>query len=47
MAAGLQALHFLPVASAEAADLILLNTGAIREKSEQKVFSYLGSLAPL
>jgi tRNA-2-methylthio-N6-dimethylallyladenosine synthase len=47
MAAGLQALHYLPAASAEEADLILLNTCAIREKAEQKVFSYLGRLAPL
>ena len=47
MAAGLQALHYLPAASAEEADLILLNTCAIREKAEQKVFRYLGRLAPL
>jgi tRNA-2-methylthio-N6-dimethylallyladenosine synthase len=33
---------FAPVASAEEADLILLNTCAVREKAEQKLFSALG-----
>lgn len=30
-----------------AADLIIINTCAIREKAEQKLFSYIGTLAPL
>ena len=29
------------------ADLIIINTCAIREKAEQKLFSYIGTLAPL
>ena len=33
--------------SAKSADIILINTCAIREKAEQKVFSYLGRLALL
>jgi tRNA-2-methylthio-N6-dimethylallyladenosine synthase len=33
---------FAPAASAEEADLILLNTCAVREKAEQKLFSALG-----
>jgi len=33
--------------SAKTADIILINTCAIREKAEQKVFSYLGRLALL
>ena len=31
----------------ESADLVVVNTCAIREKAEQKVFSYLGRLARL
>ncbi len=34
-------------ASAEEADLILVNTCSIREKAEQKIFSLFGSLKPL
>jgi tRNA-2-methylthio-N6-dimethylallyladenosine synthase len=33
---------FVPAASAEEADLILLNTCAVREKAEQKLYSALG-----
>ena len=33
--------------SINAADLIILNTCAIREKAEQKVFSFLGRLADI
>ena len=33
---------FVPAATAEEADLILLNTCAVREKAEQKLFSALG-----
>ena len=43
----LQDLGCHKVGSREEADLILINTCAIREKAEQKVFSYIGELAPL
>ncbi len=43
----LQDLGCHKVESREDADLILINTCAIREKAEQKVFSYIGELAPL
>jgi tRNA-2-methylthio-N6-dimethylallyladenosine synthase len=36
-----------PTQNIEEADVILLNTCSIREKSEEKVFSHLGVLAPL
>lgn len=35
------------VQTEEAADLIIINTCAIREKAEQKLYSYIGELAPL
>jgi tRNA-2-methylthio-N6-dimethylallyladenosine synthase len=38
---------FVPVASAEEADLILLNTCAVREKAEQKLLSALGRYRPV
>ncbi len=38
---------YAPASSPEEADLILVNTCSIREKAEQKVYSYLGRLAPL
>ena len=47
MATVLQPLNFHQVADPNAADLIIVNTCAIREKAEQKVFSYLGRLRRL
>jgi len=41
----LKPLGYQPTSSEKKADIILLNTCAIREKAEQKVFSYLGRLA--
>lgn len=38
---------YVPVASAEEADVIILNTCSIREKAEQKVYSLLGRIKPL
>ncbi len=38
---------YRPVAGPESADLVVVNTCAIREKAEQKVFSFLGRLARL
>lgn len=43
----LEGLGCFPVASEAEADLIIVNTCAIREKAEQKLYSYLGELAPL
>lgn len=37
-------LNYLPTDDMDRADLILLNTCAIRAKAEQKVFSFLGRL---
>ena len=45
MAGGLMDLGYEPVASPEDADLVIVNTCAIREKAEQKVYSLLGRLA--
>ena len=47
MANGLLPLGYRPVPSPEAADLVIVNTCAIREKAEQKVFSLLGRLAKI
>jgi len=47
MAALLRPMHYTTTGSEEAADLIVVNTCAIRAKAEQKVFSYLGRLAKL
>ncbi|MDF1593261.1 MAG: tRNA (N6-isopentenyl adenosine(37)-C2)-methylthiotransferase MiaB [Desulfobacterales bacterium] len=44
---GLQSLHYRPALSMEAADLIILNTCAIREKAQQKAYSFLGRTARL
>jgi len=44
MAEGLKTLGYKAVSSPETADLILVNTCAIRAKAEQKVFSFLGRL---
>ena len=38
---------YLDATTPEAADLILMNTCAIREHAEQKVLSYIGTLKPL
>jgi tRNA-2-methylthio-N6-dimethylallyladenosine synthase len=47
IATGLKALQYKMTPSIEKADLIIVNTCAIREKAEQKVFSFLGRLAGL
>jgi len=47
MAESLQRLGYRPTDRMGAADLIIANTCAIREKAEQKVFSFLGRLAGL
>lgn len=38
--------NYRPTADKEKADLIILNTCSIRNKAEQKVYSYLGTLKP-
>ena len=43
----LRSQQYEPVGRADEADLVLLNTCAIREKAENKVYSLLGELAPL
>ena len=47
IAKGLKSLHYEMTPKLEKADLIIVNTCAIREKAEQKVFSFLGRLAGL
>jgi tRNA-2-methylthio-N6-dimethylallyladenosine synthase len=47
MADVLAPLGYAPAASAEEADMIILNTCHIREKAAEKVFSELGRLRPL
>ncbi len=44
---GLRSLQYEMAPSYKTADLIIVNTCAIREKAEQKVFSFLGRLAGL
>ena len=43
----LQEHHFLPAASPESADLILLNTCSVRQKAADKIYSELGRLKQL
>ncbi|MFZ0485239.1 MAG: tRNA (N6-isopentenyl adenosine(37)-C2)-methylthiotransferase MiaB [Desulfobacterales bacterium] len=45
IASGLKSLQYEMTPFLEKADLIIVNTCAIREKAEQKVFSFLGRLA--
>lgn len=45
MAAGLAGLNYTPTDVVEQADLVIINTCSVREKAEQKVFSFLGRLA--
>ncbi|WP_028324780.1 tRNA (N6-isopentenyl adenosine(37)-C2)-methylthiotransferase MiaB [Desulfatirhabdium butyrativorans] len=47
MLSTLQDLGYESVSSAEAADLIIINTCAIRAKAEQKLYSFIGRLADL
>ena len=47
IAGGLAPLGYRQVSEPESADLVILNTCAIREKAEQKVFSFLGRMAGL
>lgn len=45
--AGLKGIGYRSVSSAEAADLVIINTCAIRAKAEQKLYSLVGRLAEL
>lgn len=47
MAAGLAGLNYQTTDTVEQADLVIINTCSVREKAEQKVFSYLGRMAQL
>ena len=42
----LEALGCVPAGSRDEADLLIINTCAIRQKAEDKMFSYLGELVP-
>ena len=44
IAAFLETLGCAPVETESDADLIIINTCAIREKAEQKLYSYIGEL---
>jgi tRNA-2-methylthio-N6-dimethylallyladenosine synthase len=47
MAGILEAQGFVPAASADDAEMVILNTCSIRDKAEQKFYSELGRLAHL
>ena len=47
LAGTLEGLGYEPAPSLGASDVVLLNTCAIREKAEEKVYNLLGQLAPL
>ncbi len=47
IACGLKSLGYIETTSPDKADLIILNTCSIREKAEEKAFSFLGRLATL
>lgn len=47
MKSGLETLHYRLTPSIDSADLIILNTCAVREKAQQKAFSFLGRTARL
>jgi len=47
IAAGLSEMGYHRVSSAEAADMVIINTCAIRAKAEQKLYSLVGRLADL
>jgi tRNA-2-methylthio-N6-dimethylallyladenosine synthase len=47
IACGLKSLGYIETKSPDKADLIILNTCSIREKAEEKAFSFLGRLATL
>ena len=47
LAGTLEGLGYEPAPSLGASDIVLLNTCAIREKAEEKVYNLLGQLAPL
>jgi tRNA-2-methylthio-N6-dimethylallyladenosine synthase len=46
MSGTLEGLGYEPASAPELADVLLLNTCAIREKAEEKIYSYLAKIAP-